>query len=176
MIQLIILFFLLLAIISFLLSEFYGILFRGYAPLVSTKTDILDKIVKEIELASGAKVFELGAGSAGFLRAVEKKFPATVLTGVEYSFWPWLTTKLQLAWRKSKIRIIKGDLFKINLREADLIYCYLNPKMMRALESKFKAECKPGTEIISQAFPLPDLAPIKVLESGGHSKIFFYSI
>jgi len=176
MIQLIILFLLLLSVISFLISEFYSILFRGYAPLISTKTDVLKKILEEIQLASGAKVFELGAGSAGFLRAVEKKFPAAVLTGIEYSFWPWLTTKLQLALRKSKIKIIRSDLFKINLKQADLIYCYLNPKMMRDLESKFKAECKPGTEIISQAFPLPDLAPIKVLEDGGHSKIFFYSI
>jgi len=176
MLQLTILFFLFLAVISFLISEFYNILFRGYAPLISTKTDVLQKIVAEIQLASDAKIFELGAGSAGFLRAVEKKFPAAVLFGIEYSFWPWLTTKLQLALRHSRIEIIKSDLFKTNLKEADLIYCYLNPKMMQALESKFKAECKPGTQIISHAFPLPDLAPIKVLEDGGHSKIFFYSI
>jgi len=176
MIQLIILFLLLLSVISFLISEFYSILFRGYAPLISTKTDVLKKILEEIQLASGAKVFELGAGSAGFLRAVEKKFPAAVLTGIEHSFWPWLTTKLQLALRHSKIEMIRSDLFKINLKQADLIYCYLNPKMMQALESKFKAECKPSTQIISHAFPLPTLAPAKVIESDNHNKIFFYNI
>ena len=176
MIQIIILFLLLLAIISFLISEFYGILFRGYAPLISTKTELLDKIIKELRLAPGAKVFELGAGYAGFLRAVEKKFPDASFTGIEYSFWPWLTTKLQLAWRKSRIKMVRGNLFKTDLKQADLIYCYLNPKMMQSLESKFKTECKQGTQIISQAFPLHNLIPVKVVESDKQSKIFFYNI
>lgn len=176
MIQLIILIFLLLVVISFLISEFYGILFRGYAPLVSTKTAVLEKIIREISLVPGAKVFELGAGNAGFLRAVEKKFPTSILTGIEYSFWPWLTTKLQLGWRKSKIKMVRSDLFKMNLKETDLIYCYLNPKMMRDLESKFKDECRPGTQIISQAFPLHNLVPVKTAEGDNHHKIFFYNI
>ena len=176
MIQIIILFLLLLAIISFLISEFYGILFRGYAPLISTKTELLDKIIKELRLAPGAKVFELGAGYAGFLRAVEKKFPAADLTGIEYSFWPWLTTKLQLAWRKSRIKMVRGNLFKTDLKQADLIYCYLNPKMMQALEGKFKDECKPGAQIISLSFPLPRLTSVKVIQADNHKKIYFYII
>jgi len=176
MIQLTILFFLFLAVISFLISEFYNIIFRGYAPLISTKTEAIDKMMAKIQLASGAKVFELGAGSAGFLRAVENKFPTAELVGIEYSFWPWLTTKLQLALRHSKIEMIRSDLFKINLKEADLIYCYLNPKMMQALESKFISECKQGAQIISHAFPLPTLAPTEVIESDDHGKIFFYTI
>jgi hypothetical protein len=176
MFQIIILFILLLSVISFLITEFYGILFRGYAPLVSTKAVVLDKLMDEIQFTSGAKVIELGAGRAAFLRAIEKKFPAALLTGIEYSFWPWLSTKLYLALSKSKIKIVRSDLFKTNLKEADLIYCYLNPKMMQDLENKFKTECRPGTQIISQAFPLHNLVPVKTVEGDDHHKIFFYNI
>jgi tRNA G46 methylase TrmB len=46
--------------------------------------------IDEIKIPDGAVVYELGCGRAGFLRALEEKFPQAKYIGVEYSFWPYL--------------------------------------------------------------------------------------
>jgi 16S rRNA A1518/A1519 N6-dimethyltransferase RsmA/KsgA/DIM1 with predicted DNA glycosylase/AP lyase activity len=166
----------LFAFALFFIIEFYNIIFRGFAPLISTRQEVINHILTELKLNHGDRVFELGAGDAGFLRHAEKKFPDSDFTGVEYSFWPWLTTKLQLALKKSKINLERKNLFKVALADADLIYCYLNIKMMEALKDKFKQECKAGTKIISLQFPIRDWQPEKVISTENSGKIYFYTI
>lgn len=87
--------------------QFFNILFRGFAPYVSTRSEVISKIVNELDVAEGATVYELGCGKAGFLKAIEEKFPKTKLIGVEYSFWPYFVAKLQLLMSESKIKIVK---------------------------------------------------------------------
>lgn len=166
---------LLIAVAAFLLSQFFNILFRGYAPFISTNSEVIDKISEEIKLDSDPKFYELGCGKASFLRAISEKFPQAECVGVEYSFLPWLIAKIQTVFRQSKIKIQKKNIFKVNLADADYVYCYLNPKTMGLLEKKFKEECRPGTKIISYTFSLPNSRPEKIIEADG-SKIYFYSI
>ena len=160
----------------FLSIQFFNILFRSYAPFISTNKKIIEKILLEIKLNDNNKVIELGCGKAGFLRALAKKFPNTKLIGIEYSFLPWIIAKIQSNFgRYHNIKIIRENIFKTDISEANLIYCYLNIKMMRDLENKFKKECKKGTQIISYLFKLPNLKPSKIIENN-HNKIYFYTI
>jgi len=160
----------------FLSIQFFNILFRSYAPFISTDKKIIEKILLNINLDNNKKVIELGCGKAGFLRTLAKKFPNTKLIGIEYSFLPWIIAKIQLNLGKyNNIKIIRENIFKTNISQANLIYCYLNIKMMRNLENKFKKECKKGTQIISYLFKLPNLKPRKVIENN-HNKIYFYTI
>ena len=159
----------------FLSIQFFNILFRSYAPFISTNKKIIEKILLEIKLNDNNKVIELGCGKAGFLRALAKKFPNTKLIGIEYSFLPWIIAKIQSNLGKHNIKIIRENIFKTNISQADLIYCYLNIKMMKDLENKFKKECKKGTQIISYLFKLPNLKPSKIIENN-HNKIYFYTI
>jgi len=167
--------FVLFFILLFLATQFFNILFRGYAPFISTHRRILDKALAEIKLKTNDHVFELGSGDAGFLRAVEEKYPEAKFTGIEYSFLPYLITRFQLALKKSKIKIKKKNFFKVSLEDADLIYCYLNVSMMKKLGKKFQTECKKGTKIISLNFPLPDIEEKKLIHVD-KNRLFFYEI
>lgn len=161
----------------FFAMEFYNILFRGYAPFIVTRKKVIAKILSELDIREGAKIYELGCGQAGFLRALRKKFPRSELIGVEYQLLPYLIGGMQSALTNSKIKFKKKNIFKLNLRDADLIYCYLNPKTMARLEGKFKAECRPGTEVISYQFPLPNKQPEKVVIGPSEKdKVYFYKI
>jgi len=166
--------FLLFIVLIFMTVQFYNIVFRGYAPFISSSPQVITKIMAELDLKSGSKVYELGCGKAGFLRAVSQKFPQAECMGIENSPWPYLMAKIQASMSQGKIMIINNDMFKVNLKDADLIYCYLNTGMMEKLEKKFKAECRTGTQIISNAFPLPNSKPVKVVEEKGTGKIYFY--
>ena len=155
--------------------QFYNIVFRGFAPFISTKFEAILTILNDLNLNGEEHVYELGAGKAGFLRAVEQKFGNTKLTGIEYSFFPYFLAKMQIILSNSKINLIKKDMFKVNLKEADVIYCFLMPEMMKSLEEKFKKECRPGTLIISYHFSLPNIEAEKVLKEGKNN-IYFYRI
>jgi len=169
-----------LAFIAIILSiHFFYVLFAGYAPIISTGDKTVKKILEEMSPKKGCSVYELGCGNAGFLRAAENKFPhIKKLVGVEYFFLPYLIGKIQTGLRKSKIKIIKKDCLRINLGEADIIYCFLNKPMMEKLREKFKKECRPGAQIISYKFRLPDMRPEKIIrsENNGKDKIYFYTL
>ena len=161
---------------AFFLVQFHNILFRGFAPFVSTHQSVIDRITLDAAELKGKKIYELGCGSAKFLSALEKKFPEATLVGIEYSFLPWLIASIRLAAASSKIKLIKKNIFKINLSDADLIYCYLSIKTMKELALKFKQECKPGTQIISYVFPLPDILPAKTIELEDNTRVHYYMI
>jgi len=110
------------------------------------------------------------------LHACRKKYPKAKLVGVEYSFLPYLLGQIQNSFLKDKLILKKENLFKVNLKEANVIYCYLNPGMMRKLEDKFRQECQADTVIISYAFPLPNMTSEKEIEISKHEKIYFYRI
>ena len=148
----------------FFTVQAYNIAFRGYAPFLATRTGIIKRIMDELTLDDEAVIYELGSGRAGFLRAVRKKFPKAKLVGIEYSFVPYLIGQIQNVLAGAKIRIIKGNIFKIDLHEADLIYCYLNVDTMTRLEEVLKRECKPGAKVVSFQFPVPNKEAEKVIE------------
>jgi hypothetical protein len=169
----------LLFIIIVLSIQFSSIVFGGYAPFFLTKSKVIKRIMEEIKVEDGDSVYELGCGNAGFLRAIEKKFPKVKeLIGAEKFLMPYLIGKIQTSFLKSRIKILKEDIFNMNLRDADVIYCFLNKPMMQKLKEKLKKECEQGTQIISYQFTLPDLAPERIidLEENEKDKIFFYKI
>ena len=170
-------FFLIVLLLALIFSavQFFNIVFRGFAPFISTKFEAILTILKELELTGREHVYELGSGKAGFLRAVEQRFGNKKLTGIEYSFFPYFLAKIQIALSGSAIKILRKDMFKVNLKEADVVYCFLLPDMMNKLEQKFKNECRPGTLIISYHFKLPNITAEKVLKEG-KNKIYFYRI
>ena len=155
--------------------QFYRIVFRGFAPFISTRFNAILAILKELNLKGDEIVYELGSGKAGFLRAIEQKFGNQILFGVENSWWPYLLAKMQIRLSGSKIELIKKDLFKVNLKEADIIYCFLNKKMMLKLRTKFQQECRPGTLIISYHFRIPGMDAERIVKEDKNN-IFFYRI
>jgi len=157
----------LLAILIWAASDFFNIVYRGFAPLFPffvTNTKTIDAILHGINLKPNATVFELGAGTAKFLRAVEKNQPQANLIGVEYSVIPYVISKFLLKKLKSNIKLVREDLFKTDISRADLIYCYLVPDMMEKLSAKIKKECRPGTLIVSYMFSIPNLNVKKIID------------
>ncbi|MFH0892620.1 MAG: class I SAM-dependent methyltransferase [Candidatus Falkowbacteria bacterium] len=157
-------------------EQFFNLLFRGYAPFISTRPGAIDKIVADLELPEKAVVYELGCGKAPLLRALSRKYPQADLIGIENEPVPYLIASIQANLAKTNIKIKRKNLFNINLGDADAVYCYLNPKMMSKLEKKFLSECKNGAVVISYQFPMPELKPEKILEVGEGEKVYFYRI
>ncbi len=157
----------------FFVVQFYNIVFKNNAPLISTNKKVLRKIINEIELKDGVIVYELGCGKANFLKELKKRNDKVKCVGVENMFIASLVLRLELFLRKSDIKVIKDNIFNIDLSEADIVYCFLNNGTMEKLGEKFKKECKKGTMVISNKFQINNFDPIKV--SGEKDfKIYYY--
>ncbi len=150
-------------------------MFRGYAPFISTDKETLQKIIDEIHIQDQSTVYELGCGRALFLQMVEHTYPKAKLIGIENLLSVYLFTKIKLKLQGSNIQLIRKDFFAVNLKNTDVVYCYLNNETMKSLGERFLQECKPGTQIISRSFPLPQLQTKKVITIKG-KKVFFYTI
>ena len=73
-----------------IMADFFNMITRGFAPLFISHKRALRAIMSTIHPLSNQTIFELGSGSAKFLRMVEKKYPNTRLVGLEYSLIPFL--------------------------------------------------------------------------------------
>lgn len=175
MILLLIVLLLLFIYLIFYISQFYNVTFRGYAPFISTGKKTFKKIIAEIKVKENSVIYELGCGRARFLRMIEKKFPKNRLIGIENIPSLYLLTKLGRKLQGSKIKIIKENFFSIDLKDADIIYCYLNNLTMKNLGDKFKQECLSGTLIVSRRFPIPQFRPLKIIIIK-NIKVYFYQI
>ncbi len=154
----------LLSLIILFIFQLFNIIFRGFAPFVSTETEVIKRLLADLNLKDHSVVMELGCGKAGFLHAVEAKFPNLELIGVEHAILPYFMAKLQASLRGSNMHIVRQDLYKADVTRADLIYCYLTQSMMEQLEKKFKFECKRHCRVVSYRFPIPAFNPEKVVE------------
>ena len=159
----------------FFVTQFYNIIFYGYPPFISSSRDNLKKIIKEININGSEVVYELGCGRARFLRLLEHLYPKIKLIGVENLVSLNLVNGIRLKLQGSRIKLLNKNFFDLNLSEADLIYCYLNNTTMVKLGEKLIKECRPGTQIISQAFSVPQLKPKRVININ-NKKIYFYSL
>jgi len=158
----------------FFLTQFNNIIFNR-APVIATDKRIIKKIISDLEIPKRATVYELGCGQASFLRLLEKKFPEANLIGVENLFLVCLFDKIKFKLLGSKIKILRQNLFKLDFKDVDLIYCYLGRTIMEKLTAKCRRECGSGARIISCVFSLPDFTPQKVMTIH-HKKVFFYQI
>lgn len=159
----------------FFISQFVNIVFKGYAPLISTDFKTIKAIIQEISIKKQTVIYELGCGRARFLRIIEKNFPSTELIGIENLLSLYLVVKFKLKLQGSKIKLLKKDFFTVDLKTADLIYCYLNNATMLRLGEVFRRDCQPGTQIISRCFPIPQFKPEKVLKTKS-GRVYFYKI
>ncbi len=151
--------------IYFVTIFIFSVLLRGFAPFISSRPWVIKQILDEIELKPNSIIYSFGSGKSGFLYAIGKKYPDATLIGVEWLILPFISSKIQVFLRRAKIKVLfKRNLREVDIKKADLIYCYLDVDILKDLAKKFKFECRPGTKIVSNGFVVPGLEPTKVLE------------
>jgi len=121
-------------------------------------------------------VIDLGSGWGNLIFPLAHKYQNCRIIGYENSPIPyWFSA---LVNPKTNVTIRKDDFFERSLQDADLILCYLFPRGMQNLKTKFEKELQKGTKVISHTFAIPGWTPTKIIEVNDlHcSKIYFYEV
>lgn len=137
-------------------------------------------IAKALELAEinpGEKFYDLGCGDGRVLVEAVKKYNCRGI-GYELMLPYFLLAKARakLSGANEKIEIRFGNLFKADLENADVIFCFLIPGLMEKIGKVLKDKnLKKGVRIVSYAFSIKGMKPEKVIESSKNNwKIYLY--
>ncbi|MGA2574237.1 MAG: methyltransferase domain-containing protein [Candidatus Methanomethylicaceae archaeon] len=109
--------------------------------------------------------YDIGCGTGTVLTEAKKRGADVV--GVEIEPLRWLICRL----RVSGARVILGDMFKVPLGNASVVFLFQYPNVNKRLKEKLGRELKPGTRVVSYAWKIDGWKPTMVVED-----LYLYTI
>ncbi len=137
---------------------FFGsfVLGAGYQP---TPARVARRMVELAQVGPHDEVLDLGAGTGGlvFLCAAQ----GADVTGVEVEPLRFLFLRLRrsLSPYRARVRIVRDNMFRTDLRRATVVVVFLWPGAMERLKPKFETELPPGARVVSYWHPVPGWTP-----------------
>jgi len=134
-------------------------LVRGHdLPISKRATRALVKMIEKYK--PDAKIFyDLGCAHGTLSLRLKKIFPALEIYAVDNSAVRIFFAKLKAKILRRKINFQKQNIFKTNLRNADVVYTYLWYNLMPLLEKKLQKELRQGTVVITNTSHFSDWQP-----------------
>ena len=147
----------------------------GGALYVSTTKKRVAIALEHVPMTREQILMDLGCGDARVLRMAAKKYRVQAV-GFELNWLAYIKART-LCFFKKGVTIKRKNFWNAEISNADVIFCYLYPDVMKRLGEKLKNSAKNGAYIISFNFSLPGFTPETVLRPSGslHSDpIFIY--
>lgn len=135
-------------------------------------------MINNIEQESPHTIVELGSGWGGVAIEAAIKYPKSEVIGFECSPVPLMAARLRklIDPRLKNLRFLRRDFFEFNMKDADVVLCYLSNPHMARLEPKLDSELQEGAEVISSTFHMPRWKTRSINTVGGmyDTKIYAY--
>ena len=143
------------------------------AASIPVQKKIAKKMADSIKIKKGRIYYDLGSGDGRILKQVAYK--KGIAIGFEYAPLTYLLSKMLLLLKNNKkVKIFWKNFYKVNLKNASCVFCYLSSGAMNRLESKFKKELTKGAKVVSYVFKLPNKKPEKIIKTKSYAPIYIY--
>jgi predicted RNA methylase len=124
-------------------------------------------VVRQMLTLSGLKrdelVYDLGCGDGRVVIMAAQEFGARAV-GVELrkDLVKKAHEKIFELELDSRVKIIQSDLFKVDLRLADVVTLYLTTSANEKVKPKLESELKPGARVVSHDYEVLGWKPSKI--------------
>lgn len=135
----------------------------GQVPLYLSNRETVATLAELIGERGPCRFLDLGAGLGSTTVPLADAHPDSTFTGVENAPLTWLVGRV-LSLGRPNVVWRWDDLWQARLDEYDVVYAFLSPAPMAQLWEKVCAEMPPGSLFISNSFPVPGVAPTRVVE------------
>jgi SAM-dependent methyltransferase len=136
---------------------------------VPTPDEVVQRMLQVAKVTPADIVYDLGAGDGKIAIAAGKLGARSI--GIEYN--PDMARLAQCYVQVEKLtdrtRIVQGDVFESDFRDATVVTLYLLPELNVKLLPKLLKDLKPGTRIVSHAFGMGSWKPEQTLDVAGRS-------
>lgn len=162
-----------LVVVTSIILTFYSFIIG--APIFFTPKKAIRDSLKYCNVNSKSKFYDLGAGTGRTMIIAGNEFGAKSY-GFELSPIFYLISKINLfLFGKKNGKLYCQNFYNHNFSDADIIFCFLKPSVMKKLKIKFRQELKPGAKIISYSFAIPEWNPEKIIRNGYPGNIYIYT-
>ncbi len=153
--------FIVFGIFLLLIPGFYAAVISG--PYVPSSKKRHKAMMDLANIKKTDVVYDLGCGD-GRLVFNAAKFAKKAI-GYELNIPLYLFGKIRqlLGYKNAQIRY--GNIWKQKYKDADVIFCYLLPKAMKQFYKEIWPHLKPGTRVVSNAFQIHEVKPLKKEEA-----------
>jgi tRNA A58 N-methylase Trm61 len=133
------------------------------APFVPSPNTVVEYMLKLADLKAGEVLFDLGSGDGRTVIMAAKTFGAR---GVGVELREDLAKKalgiIHESGLEDRVTIVNGDMFNVNLTEADVVYLYLTTSANEKIRPKLDSDLKKGARVVSHDYEIIGWRPEKV--------------
>ena len=138
------------------------------APYITTPDAVVQAMLDLAGVGAKDVVFDLGCGDGRIVIAAARERGAR---GVGVEIDVDLVDRARVAARQAgvadRVRIERGDLFALDLKDATVVMLYLGEDLNTRLWPKLKQELKSGTRVVSHRFMIRGVPPERSIEAHG---------
>ncbi len=133
------------------------------APFVPSPLPVIQHMLELARLKPGEVLFDLGAGDGRTVIMAAKTFGARAV-GVEMreDLAKRAMAVIQDNSLNDRVTIVNGDLFRVDLSSADVIFLYLTTSANEKVKPKLEQELKKGVRVVSHDYEIVGWKPEKV--------------
>jgi hypothetical protein len=130
------------------------------APFITTPTDVVERMLELAGTGAGDLVVDLGSGDGRIVITAAQKFGARGL-GIEIDERLVARSRehARLAGVGERATFVRADVLLADISQASVVTVYLLPQLIERLQPRFLTELRPGTRIVSHAFPMVGWKP-----------------
>lgn len=154
-----------LGMLALLLLFNWGVIFTR-VPLYLSRRAVWKEVEDLLPSDEPYKLLDIGSGLGGMLLHLDKARPMGRHEGVEISPAPWLISKIRAFMQGATVRFRRKDYRRMDLSAYDVVFAFLSPVVMQEVLHKASQEMRPGTLVLSLAFPLPGIEHDFVIQTG----------
>ncbi len=133
------------------------------APFVATPIPVVKQMLTVAEVKLGEIVYDLGCGDGRVAIMAAQEFGARAV-GVEMreDLAKQAMGKVTELGLEDRVKIVQGDMFKVDLSQADIVTLYLTTSANDKVKPKLEAELKPGARVVSHDYEILGWRPMKI--------------
>jgi SAM-dependent methyltransferase len=129
---------------------------RPDVPYVPTTPEAVEAMLRLAGVKPSDVVYDLGCGDGRIVVAAGKMGARGVGVDIDPVRVKEARANVEKAGVGQRVRIVEGDIFEADIRDATVVTLFLLPELNVRLLPKFLRELKPGTRIVSNSFDMGD--------------------
>jgi cyclopropane fatty-acyl-phospholipid synthase-like methyltransferase len=133
------------------------------SPFVASPLPVVKQMLTLAEIKPGETLYDLGSGDGRVVIMAAQDFGANAV-GVEMreDLAKQAVGRVSELGLDGRVKIVNGDMFKLDLSQANVVTLYLTTSANDKVKPKLEAELKPGTRVVSHDYEILGWKPIKV--------------
>jgi len=133
------------------------------APFVATPLPVVKQMLSLAQLKPGEIIYDLGCGDGRVVIMAAHEFGARGV-GIEMreDLVKQALTKVSELGLEGRVKIVQGDIFKVDLAQADVVTLYLTTSANDKVKPKLESELKLGARVVSHDYEILGWRPVKI--------------